>query len=140
MRSNASLPRLSKSLSLRRNLRRLAMRHDYEQLFSDLAYEGLKVNNLFQLQSGTWRCNLRVDHPGSVILFNYGEGPDPYLATIAAWAKLSTDKGMYSEDKPSLAYEGPRVDDQIAKTKAQRLLATLGLKPKPKPKYTAGLL
>ena len=114
------------------------MKHDYNQLFEDLAYEGLKVNNLFQLQSGAWRCNLRVDHPGAVILFNYGEGPDPFLATIAAWAKLQTDKGSYAEERPSIAYEGPKVDDQIAKTKARRLLDSLGLKPKQK--YTAGLL
>ena len=114
------------------------MRHDYEQLFADLASEGLKVNNLFQLQSGHWRCNLRADHPGAVILFNYGEGPDPYLAVIAAWARLATDKGSYQEDKPSTIYEGPNVDDQIAKTKARRLLAQLGLKRKPT--YTPGLL
>jgi hypothetical protein len=112
------------------------MKHDYNQLFEDLSYEGLKMNNLFQLASGTWRCNLRVDHPGAVILFNYGEGPDPFLAIIAAWAKLQTDKGMYAEEKPTLVYQGPRVADQIASTKAKRLLDLLNLKPKPK--FSAG--
>lgn len=114
------------------------MKHDYNQLFSDLEYEGLKVNNLFQLKSGTWRANLRADRPTSVILFNYGEGPDPFFAIIAAWAKLTNDKGLYQEDKITTAYGGPKLADQIAETKAKRLLDMVGLKARPK--FTQGLL
>lgn len=69
------------------------MNHDYNQLFSDLAADGLRINNLFQLDSGHWRCNLRDDRFDTK-MFTYGEGPDPYLAVLAAWGTLETNRGV----------------------------------------------
>jgi len=52
---------------------------------------GYYFNNLFQLASGQWRCNLRSDImiPSHT---DYGTGPDPVTAVHEALRKMLADR------------------------------------------------
>lgn len=62
---------------------------------------GYFFNNLFQLQDGKWRCNLRSELmvPSHT---EYGSGPDPVTAVAQALRKLQADKPQRRLDAAEL--------------------------------------
>lgn len=120
------------------------MKHDYNQLFADLDAYGLVIDSLFQQDDNCWRCSLKSTDiiASRVRLFSYGEGPNAYYAILSGFALIQDGKAMrpWSEEneREYQASRGSSIQAQIDQTKATRLLASLGLKPKPK--FTPGLL
>jgi hypothetical protein len=47
---------------------------------------GVRFNNLFQLDSGAWRCNLRST--GAVECYEFGDGASPSAAILAALSRV----------------------------------------------------
>jgi hypothetical protein len=60
-----------------------------EDLVAELYRSGLRLNNLFQLQDGTWRCNVRSNNEAHG--WNYFDAETPSAAVRGAILKASTE-------------------------------------------------
>lgn len=54
---------------------------------------GLRVNNLFQLDNGTWQANLRALEPDTKDMYDheFGHGATPKAALAAAYVKAGCE-------------------------------------------------
>jgi hypothetical protein len=81
-----------------------------------LADHNIKVNNLFQLDDGTWQCNLRDDEYG----YEFGQGKTLYDAIKAAFFLM-----LYSGGKEKLHEQNVTVVDAATKTRKAASKITL---------------
>lgn len=102
------------------------MNHDYSALWADLEADGLRVNNLYQMDNKLWRCNLRRDHPGRGVLYEWGQGPDPYFAVIAAYSRVEA-RGVPPLEAPPPHATKEAVGFGKPKLSAAQMLRRLGL-------------
>lgn len=82
-----------------------------EQAFDSVKAAGLLFNNLFQLDNGMWRCNLR----SSTDWFAFGEGVTPSLAIAAATKKnVSISKKTGSNLADEISAESDMLADMLS--------------------------
>lgn len=68
----------------------------------ELAREGLLLNNLFQLNDGTWRANVRSKE--NSLVFEFGNGPTPAAAFANAISRFRGGPGKpVRENRPRVS-------------------------------------
>ena len=67
-----------------------------EEIIKKINANGYHINNLFQLDPGYWRCNLRDNE--SECFFNFAEGKTPKEALVKALAKTEEKPVKREED------------------------------------------
>ena len=76
-----------------------------EQWLREVKRRGLRVNNLFHLDSGMWRCNLRTaGPPARTDYYEFGNGVDPQHAIEQALGKVTAAMKV----KPGAAHDPER--------------------------------
>lgn len=63
-------------------------------MIAEVNAAGYYFNNLFQLQDGSWRCNLRSEVM-TPSWSQFGNGPDPATAVAETLAKLQAEKPKF---------------------------------------------
>lgn len=96
-----------------------------DDLFSEIATNGWLVNNLFQIDSGLWRCNLRKVVDDGSFFSDWAEAPSATEALEIAIVNMA--EAEFVVNAPIRA--------SIDTSKAPSLAAALGL-TKPKPTIT----
>jgi len=61
-----------------------------DELLAEITHAKLRVSNLFQLDDGTWRCNLR----NSTLAFSFYDHPNPTAAVRGAIALAQHQSGV----------------------------------------------
>jgi|SRR6185436_1117238 len=88
-----------------------------DELLSVFALEGWLVNNLYQVDSGLWRANLRKDDGEGAWFTSWAEAPTAFDALWEAF-----------EQSPAAEFAAtPETHSTIDRSPAPSLLARLGL-------------
>jgi len=77
-----------------------------EELLEEVKDRGLLVNNLFQLDDGSWQCNLRKVDGVQWVCCAFALEPTPHAAILEALSKPldfpAIEVGLLPADKPRL--------------------------------------
>ena len=101
------------------------------ELLAEIADRGFLVNNLFQLDTGEWQCNLRSpDH----MFTNWSRGPTPIIALSLALDAIAT---AFESQPASVVCEVLPTEFRTQRVNLTSLLANL--RPKSAPIFTQRL-
>lgn len=101
------------------------------ELLAEIADRGFLVNNLFQLDDGSWQCNLRSpDH----LFTDWSRGPTPIIALSLALDAIAT---AFESQPASIECEASPLEFGVNPINLSQLLANL--RPKSAPIFTQRL-
>jgi len=92
-----------------------------DELLAEIAERGWLINNLYQIDGGLWRANLRQPVPNGDWFTTLTEGPTAYDALMESFHSCAEFTHT------------PETHATIDRTEAPSLLAKLGLTRKPTP-------
>lgn len=84
------------------------MSHSIEELFAEIGEMGWLVNNLYQLDDGSWRANIRRGQ----WFTQFGKGDSPMEAMSEAMDKMSSAEES-KEEAQTKVYDGPEIPTEV---------------------------
>lgn len=89
-----------------------------EDLLAAVAARNLRLNNLFQLATGSWQANVT----DGLLFWGFGRGTSPHEALARALAVQASQPGAKGPpDPPEVSFQGPKAP------RGSRVIATVDL-------------